>query len=137
MLGLSRSREVATRPIARPIGCSGNSWRQPGSVSEAGPNGNCGVFLTNAVLCFRTEGGCQGPVQLRWFRNCGTQFLRPQIDLIAPQFVICMGQRAYEGTLAAYSLPQPQNWRAGTGQRGAVAERASGVRRLPLRTAHP
>lgn len=82
------------------------------SVPEAGPNGSCGVFLTNAVLCFRTEGRCQGPVQLSWFRNCGTQFLRPQIDLIAPRFVICMGQRAYEAVLAAYSLPRPQNWRA-------------------------
>ena len=80
-------------------------------VSEGGPGESSGVFLTNAVLCFRTDGGCQGPVQARWFQNCGTQFLRPQIELVNPQVVVCLGERAYGAVLAAYHLPPIRNWR--------------------------
>lgn len=80
-------------------------------VPDGGPGESSGVFLTNAVLCFRTEGGCQGPVQSRWFKNCGTQFLRPQIELINPQAVVCLGERAYGAVLAAYDLPPVRNWR--------------------------
>ena len=82
------------------------------TVPEDGPGESSGVFLTNAVLCFRTEGGCQGPVQSRWFDNCGTQFLRPQIELVNPRAVICLGERAYEAVLEAYELPPVRNWRA-------------------------
>jgi hypothetical protein len=61
-----------------------------------------GIFLTNAVLCFRQDGGCQGPVQSNWFINCGLRFLIPQI---------CLGQRSYAAVLAAYQLPAIRNWR--------------------------
>ena len=81
-------------------------------VPEAGPGESSGVFLTNAVLCFRSEAGCQGPVQRQWFKNCGAQFLRPQIDLIKPKVVVCLGERAYEAVLEAYELPRVPNWRA-------------------------
>jgi DNA polymerase len=81
-------------------------------VPESGSGESSGVFLTNAVLCFRTEGGCQGPVQREWFKNCGTRFLRPQIELINPQAVVCLGERAYAAVLTAYDLPPIRNWRA-------------------------
>ena len=82
------------------------------TVPEVGSGEASGVFLTNAVLCFRTERGCQGPVQSRWFQNCGAQFLRPQIELVKPQVVVCLGERAYGAVLAAYELPAVRNWRA-------------------------
>ena len=87
-------------------------------VPEVGPSESSGVFLTNAVLCLRKELGCQGTGKLEWFQNCGPQFLRPQIELINPQAVVCLGQRAYAAVRSAYQLPPARNWRAavaGTG----------------------
>lgn len=82
-----------------------------GIAASEGSSGTSGVFLTNAVLCFRRNGGCQGPVQSAWFQNCGTRFLRPLIELVAPVAVVCMGQRAHTAVLAAYDLRSPLNWR--------------------------
>lgn len=89
-------------------------------LPHSGVGDSSGVFLTNAVLCFRTEDGCQGPVQERWFQNCGTRFLRPQIELVAPDAVVCLGQRAYGALMAAYRLPQPKNWRAAVDGEGVA-----------------
>ncbi len=63
-----------------------------------------GVFLTNAALCFKDR-GCQGPVRSVWFQLCGTSFLRPQITLIQPRVVVCLGERAYRAVMFAYQLP--------------------------------
>jgi len=62
-----------------------------------------GVFLTNAVLCFK-DGGDQASVRPGWFEVCGRQFLRPQIELISPRVVVCLGQGAYEAVMSAYEL---------------------------------
>jgi uracil-DNA glycosylase family 4 len=80
-------------------------------VPQIEPAHNAGVFLTNAVLCFRTADGCQGPVQDSWFTNCGTRFLKAQIDLIKPEVVVGMGARAYGAVLSAYGVPPVKNWR--------------------------
>jgi uracil-DNA glycosylase family 4 len=61
------------------------------------------VFLTNAVLCFKDQ-GCQGPVRDRWFENCGQRFLRPQIELLSPKVVVCLGERAFRAVLSAYGI---------------------------------
>lgn len=63
-----------------------------------------GVFLTNAILCFK-DAGCQGPVRDQWFTNCGRLFLRPQIELIQPKAVICLGERAFRAVLKAFEIP--------------------------------
>ena len=70
-----------------------------------------GVFLTNAILCFKDHGS-QSAVRSEWFDVCGPRFLRPHIDIINPRVVVCMGQRAYGAVLSAYDLPAPKNWRA-------------------------
>lgn len=61
------------------------------------------VFLTNAVLCFKDH-GCQGPVRDQWFENCGQRFLRPQIELLNPKIVVCLGERAFRAVLDAYGM---------------------------------
>ena len=71
-------------------------------LPEVGPSQSSRVFLTNAVLCFRREDGCQGPVQQRWFTNCGMHFLRPVIELVKPQVVVCLGERAH-GTVLTHT----------------------------------
>lgn len=85
----------------------------------AGPSG---VFLTNAVLCFKDQ-GCQGPVRPEWFRECGTRFLRPQIELIEPRVVICVGERAFAAVLSAYGLPAYTSWRTAVEGPGVLLAR--------------
>lgn len=70
--------------------------------SEDGRSGRC--FFTNAVLCLK-QGGLQAKVKPKWFMNCGSRFLRPTIDLIAPKAVVSLGEWAYRGIMAAYGVP--------------------------------
>lgn len=63
----------------------------------------CGVFLTNAILCLKV-GGMQAPVERDWFANCGSHFLKRQIEIISPSVVVALGQRAYETSMAAFDL---------------------------------
>lgn len=67
------------------------------------------VFFTNAILCLK-QGGLQAAVDSEWFDNCGTNFLRPTIDLLAPRVVITLGERAYRAACHVYSL-RPQAFR--------------------------
>src|SRR5438046_137572 len=48
------------------------------------------IFLTNAILCLKTV-GMQGTVASQWFLNCGARFLRPQIEVVGPKVVVCLG----------------------------------------------
>jgi uracil-DNA glycosylase len=67
-----------------------------------------GVFLTNAILCLK-DGGLQGAVRDEWFGECGTRFLRPTIELVAPRVVVALGARAYGAIMRAWSLrPEPR-----------------------------
>jgi len=71
---------------------------------DTGPRG---AFLTNAILCLK-EGGLQAPVKRDWFANCGTRFLRHQVEIVAPRVVVTMGRHAYEALLLAYGeRPKP------------------------------
>ena len=63
------------------------------------------LYFTNAILCLKTVGGLQGDVEDSWFSNCGQKFLRPQIELLGPKVVVCLGKRAYEAVLASFGLP--------------------------------
>jgi uracil-DNA glycosylase len=69
-----------------------------------------GVFLTNAALCLK-EQGCQGPVRYEWFETCGQSFLGPQIDLVQPKVVVCLGERAYRAVVSAYQLTAADSFR--------------------------
>jgi len=61
------------------------------------------LFFTNAILCLK-KGGAAAAVRTQWFLNCGTQFLKQQIEIVQPKSVVCMGQWAYETVLRAYGL---------------------------------
>ena len=43
-------------------------------------------------------------VQSAWFRNCGSTFLRPVIEIVQPQIVVGVGERAYRALLDAYGM---------------------------------
>jgi uracil-DNA glycosylase len=61
------------------------------------------IFLTNGVLCLK-EGRMQAQVPTRYFRTCGTCFLRPLIELIRPMAVVTLGRRAFDGALTAFGV---------------------------------
>ena len=69
--------------------------------------GSRGLFLTNAILCLK-QGGLQGLVQQKWFEQCGSNFLRRQIEIVAPRVAIALGQKACGAALSAFGLcPAP------------------------------
>jgi DNA polymerase len=60
------------------------------------------LFLTNAILCLKTEGGLQGQVQRKWFENCGENFLRPLLEIISPKVVVALGERAFTAVINTF-----------------------------------
>lgn len=60
------------------------------------------VFFTNAILCLK-EGGLQSKVQDAWFRHCAG-YLRRQIEIVGPDVVVGLGERAFRSILSAFGL---------------------------------
>jgi DNA polymerase len=74
------------------------------AIEEIGQQESRGtIFLTNAILCLKT-GGMGAPVRATWFRECGTRFLRPQIELIRPRAVVALGERAYRALCRVFDV---------------------------------
>jgi len=63
-----------------------------------------GVFLTNAVLCLK-DGGLQAKIEPEWVTNCGSNFLRQQIEIVQPKVVVGLGAFAYHAVLRAFGHP--------------------------------
>ena len=66
-------------------------------------------FFTNAALCLRkgaatSAKGAKNDISERSFVNCGTEFLRPQIELIRPRAVLVLGKSAWNGLMSAFGL---------------------------------
>ena len=61
------------------------------------------LFFTNAVLCLKS-GGLTGPVKAACFRECGSEFLKPQIELVQPKVVVTLGFGAYKAVMRVYGL---------------------------------
>ena len=59
------------------------------------------VFLTNAVLCLK-DGGLQAKIEPEWVRNCGSNFLRQQIEIVQPKVVVGLGAFAFHSVLRAF-----------------------------------
>ena len=59
------------------------------------------LFFTNAVLCLK-PGRLTGSVKAECFRNCGVEFLKPQIELVRPKAVVTLGLLAYKAVMRAY-----------------------------------
>jgi len=82
-----------------------------GIVISQAPESTAGsqVFLTNAVLCFKT-GGCHSELRKEWFDSCGREFLRPQVELLRPKAVVTLGERAFRALLDAFQIEQPASF---------------------------
>lgn len=63
-----------------------------------------GLFLTNAVLCLKS-GGLQARIEPEWAWNCGSLFLRQQIEIVRPKVVVCLGAFAFHAVLRAFGQP--------------------------------
>jgi uracil-DNA glycosylase len=61
------------------------------------------LFFTNAVLCMK-QGGVEASIRQEWFKNCGSRFLRPMVDLVRPKVVVALGTQAYQSILLSYEM---------------------------------
>ena len=86
------------------------------------------VFFTNAILCLK-QGGLQAAVDPAWFANCSKLFLKPTIDLIKPNVVVTLGERAYRAVCLAYGM-RPQTFRSAV--EGEPTQLPSGPLLLPV-----
>ena len=97
--------------------------------------GNRNVSLTNAILCLK-RGGLQAAIDPKWVDNCGSQFLRQQIELVRPRVVVGLGAFAFKAVLQV----AVQGMRVSVGSRrvGNPADYGSALRmiwsRMPLRS---
>ncbi|MEX2672839.1 MAG: uracil-DNA glycosylase family protein [Phycisphaeraceae bacterium] len=63
------------------------------------------VFFTNAVLCMKRK---DTTIPKDCFRRCGERFLRPMIELVAPQIVVTLGGGALQATCHAFGHHPPR-----------------------------
>ena len=61
------------------------------------------LFFTNAILCLK-QGNLQSEVKDKWFQNCCEKFLKPLIDIIKPQVVVALGEKAFYSILETFSM---------------------------------
>jgi uracil-DNA glycosylase len=65
------------------------------------------LFLSNAVLCLK-GGGTTTKITDEWAHNCAANFIREEIEIIAPKVVDALGQIAYTAVLTGFCLqPRP------------------------------
>ena len=77
------------------------------------------VFLTNAVLCLKF-GDAQTPVHKECFANCGSNFLRKQIEIVRPRVVVSLGEWAYRSIMKSFGMV-PLRFRDAVDSVGPVA----------------
>jgi DNA polymerase len=73
------------------------------------------LFFTNSILCLR-QSGLTGSTKSRWFKNCGNEFLRPQIELVNPKVIATLGYRAYRSVMDAFGVPAKSRMRDAVGE---------------------
>lgn len=98
--GVEKPNNRTNATLVKLLGTIGLDIGEPGDAW-----GQDVLFFTNAILCLK-QGGLQGAVRADWFRNC-QPFLRGQIEIVRPRVVVGLGQRAYEGVMAAYGFKAP------------------------------
>jgi DNA polymerase len=64
------------------------------------------LFFTNAILCMK-QGGMQAAVSDSCFRECGTRFLRPTIEVVAPRVVVTLGTKSLRAVCWAFNHVPP------------------------------
>jgi DNA polymerase len=70
------------------------------------PNPNEPLFFSNAVLCLKS-GTMSASIPQRCFRQCGSRFLKPLIDIIKPEILITLGTAPFKSILGLYN---PEGW---------------------------
>jgi DNA polymerase len=61
------------------------------------------VFFTNAVLCMKD---CDS-IPDSCFKECGTRFVRPLIELVSPKVVVTLGMNAMRAVCGAFRIDPP------------------------------
>jgi uracil-DNA glycosylase family 4 len=101
--GLERDSNPTNKRICELLACVGVRIELPRQ-----PQLKPLLFFTNSILCLR-PGRLTGPIKSRWFTNCSSSFLRPQVELVNPRVVVTLGYMAYRSLLKAYEMcPKPR-----------------------------
>lgn len=50
----------------------------------------------------RLHGDLQAKIEPEWVQNCGSLFLRQQIEIVRPKVVVCLGAFAFHAVLRAF-----------------------------------
>lgn len=87
------------------------------------------VFFTNAVLCLK-RGGMNARIATSCFRECGSRFLRPLIEIVRPRAIAAVGRGAHRGVLEAF--PQSNVTPANLVERREPFDIPGGARVFPL-----
>jgi uracil-DNA glycosylase family 4 len=65
------------------------------------------VFLTNSVLCIKSdptkERVMSKSIPQSVYKNCGSSFLKPTIDIVQPKVIIALGSTATNAIIRAFS----------------------------------
>jgi uracil-DNA glycosylase len=96
--GLDEARNPTNRRLRELLAIAGYEIGEVGAETGRGS-----IFLTNAILCLKS-GGLGGPVKSAWFAECGSRFLRPQVELVRPRAVIALGEQAYRAICRAFHV---------------------------------
>jgi uracil-DNA glycosylase family 4 len=92
-------------------------------------SGGGALFLTNAVLCLKREGGMQGATKPKWFMNCAP-FLRRTIEIVRPKVIVTLGEGAYQAIATLYKL-KPLPFRGAVDIKDGF-ELPNGIRLFPV-----
>ena len=98
--GLEEDNNATNRQVCKLLESVNIQIRLPRETQDDRP-----LFFTNAVLCLK-RGLLTGSVKSSWFNNCGSAFLRPQVELVNPKVVVTLGYRAYDALMKAYARPR-------------------------------
>jgi uracil-DNA glycosylase family 4 len=125
----NRGRDLADHPTNKTLGellkSIGFNIEKPTPQDSGGGE----IFLTNAVLCLK-QGGVQGETDQTWFKNCGSRFLRRNIEIVRPRVIVALGERAFRAIADLYGIGR-QAFRSAV-EREDGFELLGGIRLFPV-----
>jgi uracil-DNA glycosylase len=111
-LGRDRDGDPTNANLITLIAELGVTLPPPSAMQGTPENGV--FFFTNGVLCLREgaatnrtdskKGAKNNTISKDIFGNCARTFLRAQIELVEPRFVLVLGLLAWNGLMEAFSL---------------------------------
>ncbi|WP_163113718.1 uracil-DNA glycosylase family protein [Bacillus sp. JNUCC-21] len=62
------------------------------------------TYLTNAILCMKETENLSGRTKSAWYRNCGENFLKYEIEIVNPKIIITLGVKPFRTIKRVYNI---------------------------------